>query len=116
MTLVATGALTNVALLLTLYSTVRAMICRALLMTSDQSQAHGDCADGRIDGCVAVPCVTSMMFSAGMGNTSPCAEFNIQIDPEAAKIVFDSGVPITMVPLQVTHTVLVCASHPLHIY
>ena len=45
-----------------------------------------------------------------MGNTSPCAEFNIQIDPEAAKIVFDSGVLLTMVPLQVTHSVLVgCA-------
>ena len=31
------------------------------------------------------------------------AEFNIQVDPEAAKIVFDSGL-VTMVPLEVTHT------------
>ena len=35
------------------------------------------------------------------------AEFNIQTDPEAAKIVFESGVPLTMIPLEVTHTCLV---------
>jgi len=34
------------------------------------------------------------------------SEFNIQVDPEAAKIVFDSGLA-TMVPLEVTHTALV---------
>jgi non-specific riboncleoside hydrolase len=28
-------------------------------------------------------------------------EFNIQVDPEAAKIVFESGVSLTMVPLEV---------------
>lgn len=33
----------------------------------------------------------------GVGNTGPVSEFNIQIDPEAAKIVFDSGLPVTMV-------------------
>ncbi len=37
------------------------------------------------------------------GNQTPSAEFNILTDPEAAKIVFESGVPITMVGLDVTH-------------
>lgn len=34
-------------------------------------------------------------------------EFNIQVDPEAADMVMRSGVPVTMVPLEVTHTALV---------
>jgi inosine-uridine nucleoside N-ribohydrolase len=38
-----------------------------------------------------------------IGNTTPAAEFNIYADPEAAKVVFESGVPITMVPLETTH-------------
>ncbi len=37
------------------------------------------------------------------GNTTPLAEFNAYVDPHAAHIVFTSGVPITMVPLDVTH-------------
>lgn len=37
------------------------------------------------------------------GNMSPAAEYNILVDPEAAKIVLDSGVPITAVPLDCTH-------------
>lgn len=40
------------------------------------------------------------------GNITPAAEFNIYVDPEAAKIVFAAGVPITMMPLDVTHKVL----------
>lgn len=40
------------------------------------------------------------------GNITPSAEFNIYVDPEAAKIVFAAGVPITMLPLDVTHKVL----------
>jgi purine nucleosidase len=36
------------------------------------------------------------------GNVTPAAEFNIHVDPHAAALVFDSGVPITMVPLDVT--------------
>jgi purine nucleosidase len=37
------------------------------------------------------------------GNTTPQAEFNIYVDPHAAHIVFHSGVPITLIPLDVTH-------------
>ncbi|MDZ7600519.1 MAG: nucleoside hydrolase [Hoeflea sp.] len=40
------------------------------------------------------------------GNITPSAEFNIYVDPEAADIVFSSGAPITMMPLDVTHKVL----------
>lgn len=39
------------------------------------------------------------------GNISPVSEFNISCDPEAAEIVFSSGVPITLVGLDVTHKV-----------
>lgn len=41
------------------------------------------------------------------GNMTPLAEFNIYADPEAAHIVFQSGVPITMCGLDVTHKALV---------
>ena len=40
------------------------------------------------------------------GNITPAAEFNIYVDPEAADIVFHSGIPITQVPLDVTHFML----------
>lgn len=39
-------------------------------------------------------------------NVTPAAEFNIYVDPEAAKIVFKSGVPIVMVGLNVTNKAL----------
>lgn len=39
----------------------------------------------------------------GLGNHTPSAEFNIFVDPEAAHIVFESGLPITMVGLDLTH-------------
>lgn len=38
------------------------------------------------------------------GNYTPYAEFNIWADPEAARIVFDSGIPIVMSGLNITHT------------
>jgi inosine-uridine nucleoside N-ribohydrolase len=41
--------------------------------------------------------------STGRGNTRPYAEFNALVDPEAAEIVFASGVPLTMVGLNLTH-------------
>ena len=40
------------------------------------------------------------------GNWTPAAEFNIWVDPEAARIVFRSGLPITMRGLDVTHKAL----------
>ena len=45
------------------------------------------------------------------GNITPAAEFNFYVDPEAARVVFDSGVPILMVGLDVTHKVLLRESH-----
>ncbi|GHG80190.1 nucleoside hydrolase [Pseudodonghicola xiamenensis] len=42
-----------------------------------------------------------------VGNITPTAEFNIYVDPEAAEIVFKSGAPIVMMPLDVTHKALV---------
>ncbi len=41
-----------------------------------------------------------------VGNITPAAEFNVYVDPEAAEIVLNSGVPITMLPLDVTHRAL----------
>ena len=40
------------------------------------------------------------------GNVTPAAEFNIYVDPEAADVVFHSGIPITQVPLDVSHFML----------
>lgn len=48
--------------------------------------------------------ISVMGGSTDIGNATPAAEFNILADPEAAAIVFDSGVPITMVGLNVTTT------------
>src|ERR671929_172980 len=76
-TLVATGPLTNVALLLARHPQARPE--RIVLM----------------GGAVAE------------GNVTPAAEFNIWADPEAAKRVFASGLPLTMVGLDVTHKALV---------
>ncbi|SIS94009.1 purine nucleosidase [Roseivivax lentus] len=42
-----------------------------------------------------------------VGNITPTAEFNIYVDPEAAKAVFACGAPITVMPLDVTHKALV---------
>jgi purine nucleosidase len=44
-------------------------------------------------------------FSEG-GNVTPAAEFNIYVDPHAAALVFASGVPLVVMPLDVTHQVL----------
>ncbi len=44
-----------------------------------------------------------------VGNITPAAEFNIYVDPEAAKKVFACGAPITVMPLDVTHKALVTA-------
>jgi purine nucleosidase len=44
-----------------------------------------------------------------VGNITPAAEFNIYVDPQAAKAVFAAGVPLVVMPLDVTHKALVTA-------
>jgi len=80
-TLVATGPLTNVALLLARYEQARPE--RIVLM----------------GGAIAE------------GNVTPAAEFNIWADPEAAARVFASGLDVTMVGLDVTHQALLTNEH-----
>lgn len=53
-----------------------------------------------------IQAISLMGGAIGLGNTTPGAEFNIWVDPEAAAIVFGCGRPITMVPLEVTHQAL----------
>ncbi|NUK02028.1 nucleoside hydrolase [Streptomyces lunaelactis] len=77
-TLVPTAPLTNIALLLTRYPDAAAHIREIVLMGG----------------------------STERGNRTPAAEFNIHVDPEAADIVFRSGVPVTMCGLNVTHQAL----------
>lgn len=74
-TIVATGPLTNIALLLTSHAELQLKIARIVIMGG----------------------------AAGLGNWTPAAEFNIYVDPEAAEIVFQSGLPIVMAGLDVTH-------------
>lgn len=42
-----------------------------------------------------------------VGNVTPAAEFNIHVDPDAAHMLFRSGIPLTVIPLDVTHRALV---------
>ena len=72
------GPLTNIALVLRLYPDLASKISHLCLMGG----------------------------SIGEGNTTASAEFNIIADPEAADVVFRSGVPITMIGLDVTHQAL----------
>ncbi|HEH9403787.1 TPA: pyrimidine-specific ribonucleoside hydrolase RihA [Aeromonas bestiarum] len=74
-TLVPTGPLTNIALLLAAHPELKSRIARIVLMGG----------------------------AAGAGNWTPAAEFNIYVDPQAADMVFKSGIPITMCGLDVTH-------------
>ena len=80
-TLVATGPLTNVALLLA---------------------RHPEAKPDRL---------VLMGGAIAEGNVTPAAEFNIWADPEAAQRVFTSGLDVTMVGLDVTHKALVTAEH-----
>jgi len=74
-TLIPVGPLTNIALLLREHPGLKDRISRISLMGG----------------------------SVGLGNTTPAAEFNVYVDPEAAREVFESGLPITMSGLNVTH-------------
>ncbi|WP_017548683.1 nucleoside hydrolase [Salinicoccus carnicancri] len=47
-----------------------------------------------------------LMGGGTFGNWTPAAEFNIYVDAEAAKVVFESGVPLAMFGLDVTHQVI----------
>ncbi len=77
-TLIPTGPLTNIALLLRTYPDIAAKIAHISLMGG----------------------------AMRAGNWTPAAEFNIWVDPEAARVVFRSGLPITMAGLEVTHKAL----------
>jgi purine nucleosidase len=77
-TLVPTGPLTNVALLLRTWPDLLPRIREVVLMGG----------------------------SLGAGNVEPLAEFNVFVDPEAADVVFSSGLPVTMCGLNVTHQAL----------
>jgi purine nucleosidase len=61
-----------------------------------------------------VPLVKEVIMMGGSisgGNASPAAEFNVYVDPEAAKIVFEAGWPLTMVGLDVGDKALLTRSH-----
>lgn len=61
-----------------------------------------------------LPMVRSIVLMGGSlsgGNITPAAEFNFYVDPEAASIVFDSGIPIRMVGLDVTRKVQLTDRH-----
>lgn len=62
-----------------------------------------------------IPRIQEIVLMGGayfeVGNITPAAEFNIYVDPEAADIVFKSGVPLVVMPLDVTHKALTTAPH-----
>lgn len=57
-----------------------------------------------------IPRVAEIVLMGGayfeVGNVTPAAEFNIYVDPQAADIVFKSGAPLVVMPLDVTHKAL----------
>lgn len=58
-----------------------------------------------------IPRIRQIVLMGGayfqVGNITPAAEFNIYVDPQAAAIVFGAGVPLVVMPLDVTHKALV---------
>jgi len=54
-----------------------------------------------------------VMMGGGLfegGNVTPAAEFNMYVDPDAAKLTFDAGIPMVVMPLDVTHKALTTKS------
>jgi inosine-uridine nucleoside N-ribohydrolase len=66
-------------------------------------------ADAELAGMVRG--LVMMGGSLSGGNITPAAEFNVYVDPEAARIVFQSGIPITMVGLDVTRKTSLTDDH-----
>src|SRR5687767_7359067 len=64
----------------------------------------------RFAGCVKELVIMGGAIREG-GNLTPLAEFNIFVDPHAAHIVFHSGIPITLIPLDVTHKCILEQNH-----
>jgi len=60
---------------------------------------------------VAIERIVWMGGAIAEGNVTPAAEFNAFVDPEAAAAVFGSGIPLTMVGLDVTHKALFTRAH-----
>jgi inosine-uridine nucleoside N-ribohydrolase len=57
-----------------------------------------------------IPATVIMGGAHASGNTTPAAEFNVWVDPEAARVVFGAGLAnVTLVPLDATHKALVSA-------
>lgn len=60
------------------------------------------------------PIIRGLVMMGGTlsrGNITPSAEFNIYVDPEAARVVFQSGIPVTMVGLDVTRKTSLTEEH-----
>ena len=95
--LICTGALTNAALLLSVFPEIAEKIEIVFMGGAVPSAVMATEAGGGIS------CTNEV---AAAGNTGVAAEFNIQMDPEAAKIVMDSPVTKTMIPLQITHSAI----------
>ena len=64
-----------------------------------------------IDRGVTIERIVWMGGAIAEGNVTPAAEFNAFVDPEAAAAVFASGIPITMIGLDVTHQALFTRAH-----
>lgn len=96
--LVATGALTNIALLFAVYPSLAAHIAGLTIMGGAVGGGFSDAPMGTVAGA-----------GERFGNWTPWAEFNIYCDPESAQAVFGNGVlaaKTTLCPLDLTHQML----------